>query len=165
MTHLMSDNRRDATVIHGQVGPRIEKWWLQYAGRENNFIERRIVIGIHCLWRHAPLFPVGGLAQPTYLVLIIKLAHVLGIGEQVISGNFDGRKIAPLVGVGNLGPERLQLLVGLRFGGRTHPVYLLDALRQRRPQVFHQCFHLLLGGFREVAVNIDLAQGFAEAVE
>ena len=58
--------------------------------------------------RHSPFFTIGGLAQAADLVFVIKFAHVLGVGEQIFAGDFNGRKIFPLVRIGNLGAEKKQ---------------------------------------------------------
>ena len=63
VSHLVSDDNTNGTIVESIVGLGIEEWILQDAGRETNLVRRRIVVGIDGLWSHKPLVAVDGLSS------------------------------------------------------------------------------------------------------
>ena len=61
--HLMTYHHSDGSIVERVVSRGVEEWRLQYSGREANLVCRGIVVGVHCLWCHAPLVSVHWLAE------------------------------------------------------------------------------------------------------
>src|SRR5665213_698397 len=55
---LVTDHRADGTVVGGLVALRVEKWRLEYRGREDDLVESGVVVGVDRLGRHEPLVAV-----------------------------------------------------------------------------------------------------------
>src|SRR5690348_17958597 len=66
--HFVADYGADAAVIQRVIGFRIEKWRLQDAGGENDFVVGGAVIGIDRGRRHAPFAAIDGLADFIHLI-------------------------------------------------------------------------------------------------
>ena len=163
MGHLMADHDTDAAVIDGVIRIGVEERRLQDGGREADLIGRRVIVGIDRLRRHAPFGLVRRLAEFGHIV-----GHIPGAGTaQILKiglGRIDveGAVILPLVGIADLDGEGCELLMRLDLGGVAHPVERINVLAKGGTQVLHEGDHLLLGSLREIALDIHLADGFAE---
>src|SRR5262245_15162530 len=58
MRDFVRNDGADTAIIYSCVSAKREKWWLEYCGREYDFIHVRCVICIHRLWIHVPLGPI-----------------------------------------------------------------------------------------------------------
>src|SRR6185295_18415358 len=79
MSQLVPDNAPDASVIHRIIRPCVKEWRLQNAGREDYFVEVRIVISINRRSGYPPLGAINRLADLFKISLKLKL-----IGLQII---------------------------------------------------------------------------------
>ena len=54
VAHFMANDRTNRAVIDRRISLEVEKRWLKDRGREDDFVERGIVIGVHRFGQHAP---------------------------------------------------------------------------------------------------------------
>ena len=159
---FMADHGNDTAIVHRVVGSGIKKRRLQNGCRKHDFIQARVVIGIHGLRRHAPLLTIDRLAESGDIALVLGGADALQVTDQIIPGDGDSRVIAPLAGVADLRIHGRQFGPRFFLGGGAHPVEAVDALAERRHQVGDQFFHARLVLRREMFFDITLAQCLAE---
>ena len=162
VANFVADDGNDAAVIYRIVRSGIEERWLQNRCGKYNFIEPRVVIRVHRLRRHAPLFTVNGVTELGDIAFAFRDAHALQITDEIIPGDCDGRIIAPLGGVANLRIHRRQLGLRFFFGGRTHPVKPVDAVTECSDQIRHQFLHARFIFGREMFLDVTLAERLAE---
>ena len=162
--HFVADHNTDRAVVGRIVGCGIEERRLQDAGGEANFVRRGVVVGVNSLRRHVPFVRIDGFVDAAGdFVGVIELGgatQILNEGEFFV--NLQTVVVAPLVGIANLDAESVELLVGLLFGGGTHPSLLVNALTEGFLQVAHELKHTLLRAFGEIALNIHFADGHSQ---
>ena len=160
----MTDHCAHRAVVHGVIPVRIVERRLQDAGRENNFVQLRIVVRVHRRRRHPPFATIHRLADLAPVARggpLIGRAHVL----QILTGRHAERRvILPLVGESDLLGERSELRQCLRFCRRAHPVQLLDPVVQLVHEVHHDLERARLCFRREVGFHVFLPEHLAEAL-
>src|SRR5450830_410319 len=159
---FMADHGADGAIVDGVVRLGVKEWRLQNRGREDDFIHRRAVIGVHRLRRHAPLFAVDRFAQLGHLARRSEIRRAHYVAHQVALDDLQLRVIAPFVWIADLRRELGQLDLRFFLGFRAHPVQGVDALLVGGQHVFHQFFHVRLAVGREVLRDIQFAYGFAQ---
>ena len=161
MADLVADDCADRAVIDRRIGLGVEKGRLENGSGEHDLVGRRHVIGVDRLRGHQPFALVDRLGQIAELVLYPPISG----GDIVVeSGTRLDRHVVvslELVGITDLDPERVQLLLGLDPGRRGHPGKVLEIAGQRQPQVANQFLHRRLAGCREIALDIKLADRLA----
>ena len=114
---LMTDDRSDASVVDGIVGFRIEEGRLQDGCREDNDIQGGLIVGVDRLRVHQPLFLVhrlAGLAELITGLVEVGPPHVVDQAQLLVHS--QGRVVAPVLGVADLGREFVQLGQSLDLG-------------------------------------------------
>src|SRR5665213_233038 len=154
---LVTDHRADGTVVGGLVALRVEKWRLEYRGREDDLVESGVVVGVDRLGRHEPLVAVDRLADLRQIPLELELRGRTNVGEHIIRLDTQCRIVAPAQRITDLRRERVELLEGPMTRRLPHPLQIGDALSIRLDEVrdedIHTCFHF----GRVVAFDVDLA--------
>ena len=159
---LVADDRPDPAVVPGVVGVGVEERRLEDRRGEDDLVHRRVVVGVDHLRRHEPLVAVHRLAELVEVAALLEEVRRPHVAEQVGRVDLQLGVVAPLVGVADLGPERLELGQGARLGLLAHPVQRGDGLAVGGDEVVHQPLHggLVLG--REVPGDVELADGLAQ---
>ena len=130
---------------------------------EDDFVLRGVVVGVDRLRCHVPLVAVDRAAQlGPFAVGGVGVggAHVVDDGSLRIQ--VQGRIVAPLDGVADLGVEGCQLVECLGLRVFAHPVEAADRLAVGVKEAAHQCVHRFLGVGREVACNPRAAHCLAQ---
>ena len=123
MTDLVADNRADTTIIGRIVSLGIEERRLQNRRREDNHVERGLIVGVHCLRVHQPFVTIHRLAGFGQLITVF----IQGCGPHIIHkpgviAHVKRRVIAPMIRVSDFRGELRQLLQRLGLGRFTQPV-------------------------------------------
>ncbi len=159
---LVADDRADAAVVLGRVGVDAEERLLEDPGREADLVGARVVVGVDGLRQHEPLVLVDRRAD---------LARARGRSRRPTTrprcragrrADPQGGVVAELLGVADLRAEGVELLVGPLLGLLRHPVEVGDGAPVGLEQVGDQGVHLRLRLRREVALDVLLADGFAD---
>ena len=161
----MADYNADCTIVECIVLLHIKKWILQDTGRETDLVCCWVVVCVHGLWCHVPLFAVNGLAPLLVDVLfpseLRHVAAVLGIAECRVNG--ECAVVIPLVGVANLHGKCVQFLVSSLLCNIAHPFLCVDALAKCNLQVLYKLCHTLLCCRWEILGYIQLADDVAQS--
>ena len=159
----MTDYHTDGTIVECLVGLGIEEWILKNSGWEADFVGGWVVIGVHGLRSHEPLFLIHWLTclLGYHLVGTELTAHQYVLEETL--GWVDGQLavVGPLLWITNLHVELVQLVVGSSLGLSAHPVLGIDALTETNLQVLHQSLHHLLRTLREELLAVDSSERLA----
>ena len=145
-------------VVHGLV----EKWRLQNTGRENNFVERPVVIRVDRGRSHAPLLAIQRFVDLMDIALSLEFIRARDVADQVVPLDRDRAVIAPHIGIANLVANRIELHFGLLLGFLAHPGKIVDVFRQRFLQRVHHFQHALFAVRSESHVHVSLPQCFAQ---
>ena len=162
VAHFVPDHAADRAVIHRDIIGQRKERLLQDAGRENDLVLHRVVVGVHRLRQHAPFGAVDRLAQLGNIVGLLPLGRGHAVGDRIARGNREAIIGFKVRAIADFGIEARQLGVRLRLGFRAHPADLVDRLAQRDAQVGDQLVHRYLVFGREVARDIGLADQLAE---
>ena len=161
VSHLMTDNHTDGTIVKGIISSRIKERGLKDSCREADLVGGRVIVSIHGLRSHIPLIIVHRLTSLLLNLLgspeTVALHHVLKVS--LLRIDIQSAHILPLVRIADLHIERTQLVKSSTFGLSAHPSLCLDALAKGNLQVLHQLLHALLGGSGEVTLTVDLTEG------
>ena len=155
---LVADHGADPAVVLGRVGVRGEERLLQDAGGEADLVGAGVVVGVDGLRQHQPL--VGVERRPDLGQLAGGLERRRGgdVAHELAGVELQLRVVAELVGVADLGPEGVELLVGPLLGVVAHPVEGGDRAPVGLQQVGDQVVHQRLGVRREVSLDVLLAE-------
>ena len=163
VSHLMSDDYTDGSVVEGIVGLHVEEWGLQNAGREAYLVGGGIVVGVHGLRCHEPLVAI-------YRLVELRANHLLDFPlvagkniAQITIANLKFGIVLPFVGVAHLHIEGIQLLLSHFLGFVAHPLLNLDALAKGNLKVGNKALHTFLGFWGEETLDIELTKCFAQA--
>ncbi len=160
----MADHAAGGAVVDRVVGGGVEDRRLQDAGREHDVLQVAAVRVVD-LRRHAPVAPVDRpLAAPDHEGPVVGggRAHV---GHQIVAADDDAGVVAPLVGVAHLDGDRVELAQRLGLGAGAHPGQRLHVRAERLLEVDGQRRHAGLGGRREPAFGVGLADGPLQRAE
>ena len=167
VTHLMTDDRSNGTVVADIIGLRIEERGLQDGGWEVDAVELWHITGVHRLWRHWHQLLVHGLAP----VLAVKSSTCFLFDADkvlyevlILTDVGELLQILPLIGVAYVDIHGVQLLQCLDLGGVAHPGVLLQAVLESLLQVFYQAIDTLLAGLGEIFCHIELTDGLRQVV-
>ncbi|MNY09079.1 hypothetical protein D3C86_1419720 [compost metagenome] len=158
----MTDYCTNTTIVNGIICIEIKERILQDRRRENDLIERRVVVSIYRIWCHKPLHTIYCFTQFFQLFVIIECRSVQYILCIVIFSDYQAAVVFPFVRITDFLHERVQLGHRFFFGHRAHPVQLLNALAKCNLQVVHQLQHFFFSFRFEVFVYIQLAQLIAD---
>ena len=139
VTDLVADHRADCTEVHRVVGLGVEEWGLEDRRGEDDFVLRGVVVGVDRLRSHVPLVAVDRAAQlGPFAVGGVGVggAHVVDDGSLRIQ--VQGRIVAPLDGVTDLGVEGCQLVERFDLRVFAHPVEAADRLAVGIEEAAHQ---------------------------
>ena len=67
----MSDNHAYCSVVESIVCLHVEERFLQDARREANLVGCRVIVCVHCLWCHEPLFVVDWFSRFLFIGKLI----------------------------------------------------------------------------------------------
>ena len=164
--HLMTDYHADGTIVECLVGLGIEERILKNSGWEADFVGGWVVVCVHGLRSHEPLFLIHWLTclLGYHLVGTELTAHQYVLVETL--GWVDGQLavVSPLLWITNLHVELAELVVGCSLGFSAHPFLSVDALTETDLQVLHQRLHHLLGRFREEFLAVDSSECLAHLI-
>ena len=161
---LVADHRADGAVVRGVVRLHVEVRRLQERGREHDLVVGRQVIGIDRLRRHEPLGRVLRLARARGLPGPLELVRAHHVADEVAGADLEARVVAPLVRVGDLDVDLLELRVRLGLGRRAHPVEPVDAAVELGEQVVDERHHPRFRFRREVARDVGGADRLAHRI-
>ena len=85
VTDLVSDDRADPAVVGGLVASGVEERRLQDRGREDDFVEAGVVVGVHRLGGHEPLVTVDGLADLVEVAPEFELPRRVHVRDQIVA--------------------------------------------------------------------------------
>ena len=162
MADLVADDRTDGTVIARVVGRHVKKRRLQDGGRENDLVQRRVVVGVDCLRCHAPFTAINRPPGLGRQALPFEACRSLHITQRITGQDGPPAVITPMVRVANLGGVLAQLVLRQRLGLRRHPRQAGDRRPESRQQILHQQLHARLVLGREVPRHIELAHRLAK---
>jgi hypothetical protein len=89
MTHFVADHRADGPVVHRVVCVEVEKGILQNSGGEHDLVAHGVVVRVHCLRRHAPLFGIDRFADFGELVLALGNERAREVTDQIVLHDRD----------------------------------------------------------------------------
>ena len=78
---LVRDDHADAAEVDGVVGVGVEQRRLQDAGREDDLVEGRVVVGVDDVGRHLPLGEVDRAGQLRELVVELEAGRAEPVGD------------------------------------------------------------------------------------
>ena len=162
MPGLVADHRTDASVVHGIVGRQVEEGRLQDRGREDDLVPARVVVGIDRLRGHVPFVAIDRLAELGQVPVPLVDRVSLDVAHQVVAANLQGRIVAPLLRIADLGRKHGQFRQGLFLGRGAHPIEVLKSDPIGIQQVLDHLVHALLGFRREPLLDVQLAHRLAQ---
>ena len=142
MADLMTDHSPDATVVGRIIGLGIKEWRLQNRGRKHDLIHTGVVVRIHSLRSHAPLFTVDWFMQSIDLPKMLCSRGPHHVAQQIALRNFQLGIVSPFVRITNLSRDLAEFLQSLHLGRIRHPLQPVNALFKRLHQVANQLFHV-----------------------
>ena len=165
MGELVAHHEPDGAVVHRVVGALRVEGRLQDAGREDDLVHGRVVVGVHGGRAHHPLAAVEGLADLGELAAHLEGRGGAGRGEEGVAAHDEAVVGAPPVRIADLVHHRAELLLGADAGGIVHPGEGVEALPHRPLDPAHQRERLRLGVAGEVPAHEGLSDRLAhEAV-
>src|SRR6478735_9154189 len=84
MCHFMTDHSSNATIVYCIVSTKVKEGELQNAGRENNLVIGRVVIGIYGRRGHAPAGLIYRLTISADHIIVHPLAYPACIAQVII---------------------------------------------------------------------------------
>ena len=105
MADLVTDNRTNCAEIRCVVGLGIKEGCLKNSRGENNFVHRRVVVGIDRLRRHMPFTAIDGATQLIPAALNVESSCGLDSINKGKRLHLQRRVVDPTVGVANLRRE------------------------------------------------------------
>ncbi|CAB4933943.1 unannotated protein [freshwater metagenome] len=161
---LVPDDGSDSAVVGCVVGLGVEERRLQNGCGKDDFVHPGVVVGVDGLRRHEPFVAIDRSAELVEITLIVGFVAAAVVAEQIVGGDVDARVVAPAVGVADLGGELVQLVQGFAARLRAHPFELGDVAAVGLGEVVDEHLHACLRVRREVAFDVELADGLAEDV-
>ena len=162
MADLMTDNRTDCAEIRCVVGLWIKEGRLKDSRGENNFVHRRVVVGIDRLRCHMPFTAIDGATQLIPATLNVEPSRGLDSINKGKRLDLQRRVVDPTVGVANLRGESGEFLKSCSSGLFTHPVACgqspVIGLKERMDKLVHDGLVFR----REVARDPNFTHGLAE---
>ena len=146
MSHLMSDDNTDGTIVDGIVEILREEWRLEDTCREADLVGGWVVVGIDSLRSHEPLVLINWLVVVLLLAEVpVELAcshHILE--EALLWVDSKARDVFPLIRITHLDIESRELLESHLLCLFAHPFLCLDHLTERCLEVGNELHHALL---------------------
>src|SRR5262249_15612899 len=121
MSHFVTDDRSDRTVVHSWIGIRIEERRLKDCCRKRDLIHQRIVISVYGLRGHTPLCSVDRLVQTLHLTVPLELARFADILEDLARFDRERGVVAPLHRIADARIEAGQFFLSFSAGLCIHP--------------------------------------------
>ncbi len=159
---FVADDGAHASVIHGVVGVGVIEGRLKNAGRENNFVERRTVIGVDSRRRHPPFGAVHWLADFRKVAILLKFLAAAHVAQIRAAINGQLRIIAPFIRVTDLHVERFQFRERLFFRLRAHPGKRGNVRAERGDEIVHHLFGAGFGLWRKIFLHVDFTKRLAK---
>ena len=162
MSNLVTDNRTDCAEIRCVVGLWIKEGRLKNGRGENNFVHRRVVVGIDRLRCHMPFTTIDGAAQLIPATLNVEPSRGLDSINKGKRLHLQRGVVNPTIGVANLRGESGEFLKSCCSRFFTHPVTggqsLVIGLKERMDKLVHDCLVFR----REVARDPNFTHGLAK---
>ena len=143
---FVPDYHADGSVVHRVGVVHAERRRLQDAGRKDDLVHQRVVVGVRGRRRHAPPSAIhAAFRSVDQSSAIMKRERCHEILEVIVAIDFDRRVILPLVGIADLDLESGELFKRLLLGLRGHPVQAADGVVHGGQDVGDHVFGALLG--------------------
>ncbi len=117
MADFVSNHGANCAVVGRRIALRVEERILKNSRGEHDFVEARVVIGVHRLRGHEPLVAVNGLAELLHLATQFELRRRLNVPDKVRCVNLEIGVIAPFHRVANFGGEFGELVESSLLSG------------------------------------------------
>ena len=146
VSHLMTNNNTDSTIVECFISLRIEEWILKDTCWEADLVCCWVVISINSLRSHKPLVLINWLTSLVGNTLVVsKLTTCLNILIEALRRiNSKSAIVSPLIWITNLYIELIKLFVSISLSTVAHPCLSIDTLAKRNLKILDKINHNLL---------------------